>query len=192
MTWSELAQKQAAESAAVFKELRDDEFAIGTIAHIAEVVVDRLRAGNKLLTMGNGGSASDAQHLAEELTGRYRARRRPLPAICLSADGAALTCIGNDFGFEHVFARQIEALATAGDVVIAFTTSGTSKNLLLGLNSARERGAITIGLLGRDGGEAKALCDHCLIVPHQESSRIQEIHGLILHVICEAVDKAFS
>lgn len=192
MTWSELVLQQATHAAAVFKELRDDEFAIGTIAHIAEVIVDQLRAGNKVFTMGNGGSACDAQHLAEELTGRYRARRRPLPAVCLSADGAALTCIGNDFGFEHVFARQLEALAAAGDVAIVFTTSGKSPNLLLALKLAQERGVITIGLLGRDGGEAAKLCDHCLIVPHQESSRIQEIHGLILHIICEAVDKAFA
>ncbi len=192
MTWSELVQQQVDSAAAVFKELRDDEFAVGTIAHIAEVIVERLRAGGKLLTMGNGGSASDAQHLAEELTGRYRARRRPLPAICLAADGAALTCIGNDFGFEHVFVRQVEALAAAGDVLVAFTTSGKSKNLLLALESARERGVITIGLLGRDGGEAAKLCDHCLIVPQQESSRIQEVHGLILHIVCEAVDKAFA
>lgn len=184
--------QQTTEAAAIFKELRDDEFTVGTIARIAEAIVERLRAGRKLLTMGNGGSASDAQHLAEELVGRYRAKRRPLPAICLSADGAALTCIGNDFGFEHVFARQVEALAAAGDVVIAFTTSGKSPNILLALKVARERGAITIGLLGRDGGDAAKLCDHCLIVPHQESSRIQEIHGLILHIICEAVDKAFS
>ncbi|MCE5228977.1 SIS domain-containing protein [bacterium] len=184
--------KDATDTAALFATLRDDEFAVGSIAHIAEVTVERLKAGNKVLTMGNGGSACDAQHLTQELVGRYKANRRPLPAICLNVDGGAMTCIGNDFGFNQIFARQVETFALPGDVVIVFTTSGQSPNILEALKMARARGAVTVGLLGRDGGEASGLCDYKLIVPHQESSRIQEVHGFVLHVICEAVDRAFA
>lgn len=189
---AEWIHQHISQAADLFAGLRDDEFAPGTITHICEVVVDCVRAGGKIVTCGNGGSASDAQHLSQELVGKYRLPRKSLPSVCLNVDGAALTCIGNDFGFEQIFARQVESLANKGDIVMVFSTSGHSPNILRALETARARGAITIGLLGREGGEAAALCDHCLVVPHQESARIQEVHGLILHLVCEALDRAFK
>ncbi|MEN6625939.1 MAG: SIS domain-containing protein [Candidatus Sumerlaeia bacterium] len=189
---AEWIHQHISEAADLFAGLRDDEFATGSITHIVEVVVERLRAGGKVLTCGNGGSASDAQHLSQELVGKYRAPRQSLPAICLNADGAALTCIGNDFGFDAIFSRQVEALANKGDVVMVFSTSGRSPNIVAALEAARARGATTVGLLGRNGGDAAKLCDYSVVVPHTESARIQEVHGLMLHLICEALDRAFK
>ncbi|MCS6880451.1 MAG: SIS domain-containing protein [Oscillochloridaceae bacterium] len=154
------------------------------VAHVAEALL----AGRTLFTCGNGGSAADALHLAEELVGRYRADRRPLPAVCLNADASALTCIANDYGYEAVFARQLTALARPGDVLVVFSTSGNSPNILHALRAARERGVIGVALLGKDGGAAALLADHSIIVPSANGARIQEVHGLILHAICEAVE----
>ncbi len=185
-------QAQLDAAARLFADLRADARLGADLAAIAAAVVDGFARGARLLTLGNGGSAADAQHLAEELIGRYRGDRRPLPAICLTADGAALTCIGNDYGFEQIFARQVQALARPGDLVLVFSTSGHSANVLAALEAARAAGAITLGLLGRDGGPAAALCDLSLIVPHADTARIQEAHGLALHVICEAVERALA
>ena len=131
-------------------------------------------------------------HLAEELIGRYRGIRRPLPAICLNVDCSALTCIANDFGYDAVFARQVEALAGPGDVVVAFSTSGNSENILAGLRAARNAGAKAIGLLGKDGGRALALCDEAFVVPHANTARIQELHTFALHAICETIERTFE
>lgn len=147
-----------------------------------------LRGGGKLLTCGNGGSATDAAHLAEELTGRYKGNRRALPAICLCADAAAMTCIANDWSFDDVFARQVEAFARPGDVLVAFTTSGNSENCLRAIRAARERGAVTVVLMGKDGGRTKGVADYEVIVPSLTTARIQEIHTWILHQILEAVE----
>ncbi len=187
----EWIESQTEDLSALVARLRRDGAAMEAIEKICAVVVDTLRGGGKLLTLGNGGSAADALHLAEELIGRYRGDRPPLPALCLSADGTALTCIANDYGFDAVFSRQVEALARRGDALVVFSTSGRSANVVEALHAARQRGAITIGLLGRDGGEAAPLCDYRVVVPHDDTARIQEIHGLLLHLICEAVERSF-
>lgn len=154
----------------------------------SELICRCLRAGGKVLTCGNGGSAADAMHLAEELVGRFQQRRRALPAICLCADPAVLTCVGNDFGFEQIFARGVEAHGRPGDVLVAFSTSGNSANIAVALEKARALGVTSLLVTGRDGGKARALADHALIVPSQKTSRIQEIHMLILHQLLEVTD----
>ncbi|OGR28032.1 MAG: phosphoheptose isomerase [Desulfuromonadaceae bacterium GWB2_53_15] len=160
------------------------------IAEAAAMLVERFKDGSKLLVMGNGGSAADAQHFAAEIVGRFKLERAALPAIALSTDTSILTAIGNDYGFDAVFSRQVEALATAGDVVVGISTSGNSPNVLKALQLARERGCRTVGLLGKDGGSIKAACDLALIVPSSDTPRIQEGHITIIHIICDLVEKA--
>lgn len=151
-------------------------------------ILESLKNGGKLLTCGNGGSAADAMHLAEELVGRYHRDRRALPAICLNADPTAITCICNDYGYEKVFSRGIEALGKAGDVLVGFTTSGNSANVLAAFSAAKSLGITTILLAGKDGGKARGTCDHEIIVPSNSTARIQEIHTLVLHQWLEGVD----
>ena len=160
------------------------------VERIAVLARDTLLDGHMLLACGNGGSATDAQHLAEELIGRYRASRRALPAVALTADTAALTCIANDFGYDHVFARQIEALARPGDLLVCFSTSGNSPNVVAALQAAHARGARSVALLGKDGGAARSLADLALIVASDDTARIQEAHLQVLHYICEVVEAA--
>jgi D-sedoheptulose 7-phosphate isomerase len=160
-----------------------------TFEKMAGLVVSCLRDGGKLLTCGNGGSAADAMHLAEELVGRYCRDRRSLPAICLNADATLLTCIGNDYGFEEVFARQVEGLGVAGDVLVCFTTSGQSANIVRALEAGKARGLKTVALLGKDGGRARGRADVELIVPSQDTARVQEAHTLILHALLERVER---
>jgi D-sedoheptulose 7-phosphate isomerase len=159
---------------------------------VIEVCLEALRAGKKILTCGNGGSACDAMHLAEELVARYRSNRRTLPALALVADASVMSCIANDFGWDEVFARQVESHGRAGDVLAVFTTSGQSENINRALRRARERGVTTVGLLGKGGGAALPLCDHAVVVASDNTARIQEAHGLLLHLICEAVEAEFS
>ncbi len=140
------------------------------------------------MLFGNGGSAADAQHIAGELVNRFLQQRKALPAIALTTDGGVLTCIGNDNGFENIFARQIEALGMKGDVCLAICTSGTSPNVVLACEQARRQEMTIIGLLGRDGGTAGGLCDLALIVESDDTQRIQETHNLIGHIICELVE----
>jgi len=140
-----------------------------------------LKAGQKLLTAGNGGSAADALHLAEELVGRFDKERPSLPAVCLNADPTLLTCIGNDYGFDRLFSRQIEGLGQPGDVLVVFTTSGNSANLVNALEIARRKQLRTIAVLGKMGGQAKGKADHEIIVPSQVTARIQEVHTFVLH-----------
>ena len=140
-----------------------------------------LAAGGKILTCGNGGSACDALHLSEELVGRFDRNRRSLGAVCLSADAPLLTCIANDFGFDAVFARQVEGLGAPGDVLVVFSSSGNSPNLAAALEMARVRGLATISLLGKSGGKCAGLADHEIIVPSQTTARVQEVHTFILH-----------
>ena len=169
------------------------EISMETLESVAEAsafaIVTALAAGNKVLTFGNGGSSAEASHLAEELMGRFRKKRRPFPAISLSSDSGTVTCISNDFGYESVFERQIEAFVQPGDVAIALTTSGKSENVIRGLKAAREHGAVTIALTG-SAGITGADVDHVLAVPSTDSALIQEIHLMLIHVWCEAVDKA--
>ncbi len=155
---------------------------------VSEAIVD----GKKLLIFGNGGSAADAQHIAAELTGRYKSERRGLPAIALTTDTSALTAIGNDYGYKEVFKRQVEALANKGDVVIGISTSGNSKNVIKALKKAKKMDCKTIGFSGKDGGKMNEVCDINIIVPSNDTPRIQEIHILIGHIICQAVDNEWE
>jgi len=157
---------------------------------VADLLVNAFRNGNKLLVMGNGGSAADSQHLAGEIVGRFRLERRGLPAIALSTDTSILTAVGNDYGFDAIFRRQVEALAREGDVVIGISTSGSSPNVRSALCLAREMGCRTVGLLGKDGGSIREMVDIDLTVPGQDTPRIQEGHITIIHILCELVEQA--
>lgn len=148
-----------------------------------------LRAGNKILVCGNGGSAADAQHLASELTGRFIHDRKPLAAIALSTDSSALTCIGNDYGFDEVFSRQVQALARPGDCLVGISTSGRSPNVLRAADAAKAAGAQVIGLLGRDGGPLLAECDAAIVAPSDVTARIQEVHILVIHTLCGLIEQ---
>jgi D-sedoheptulose 7-phosphate isomerase len=158
------------------------------IDRAAGLIVRTLKAGNKLLICGNGGSAAEAQHFATELVGRYFKTRRPLPAIALTADGSLLSCVGNDFKFEDVFARQIDGLAVAGDLVVAFTSSGNSRNIVRALEAAKGRRLKSLAFLGRGGGEARGLATCELIVPGTSGRTAQEAHLLLIHYFCELID----
>jgi phosphoheptose isomerase len=167
--------------------------AVQPIVDAASAIAASLRAGGKLLAFGNGGSASDAQHLAAELVGRFEKRERAaLAAVALTADGGVLTSIANDQGFERVFTRQIEALARVGDVALGITTSGTSANVVSALEMARARGVQTIALTGCDGGAAGRAAAIHINVASASTPRVQEVHRTLLHVICELVERAFS
>ena|SRR5215208_8027587 len=159
----------------------------GPTASASGAIVDCLRKGGKILTFGNGGSAAEASHLAEELVGKFRKNRRPFPAICLTADSGTVTCIANDFGYESVFVRQVDAFAQPGDVAVALTTSGKSENVNRALRAAHLRGAVTIALTGT-AGLSGAEADHVIAVPSSDSAIIQEVHLMIIHLFCEAVE----
>lgn len=163
---------------------------VAQIAEWAILLTDTFNRGNKLLVMGNGGSAADAQHFAAEIVGRFKLERKALPALALSTDTSILTAIGNDYGFDAVFSRQIEALAAPGDMVVGISTSGNSPNVEKALSLARTCGCRTVGLLGRDGGSIRHVCNLPLIVPSQDTPRIQEAHGTIIHIVCDLVEKA--
>lgn len=160
------------------------------ILKASEMLLETLKRGNKILLFGNGGSAGDAQHIAAELTGRYKTERRGLPAIALTTDTSALTAIGNDYGFQRVFDRQVEALAVKGDLLVGISTSGNSPNVINALKFGKEIGCMTLGLSGRGGGKMTEFCDLNLIVPSEDTPRIQEMHILIGHIICQAIDNA--
>ena len=160
------------------------------LLEIAQAIRHCFAVGGTLYTCGNGGSAAEALHLAEELIGKYKRPREPKPAVCLNADPTALTCIANDFGFESIFARQIEALGRPNDILLCFSTSGMSENLVMALEKAGDKQVTTIGLLGKGGGTCLDLCDHALVVASDETEAIQEAHQVILHLILEAVETA--
>jgi D-sedoheptulose 7-phosphate isomerase len=164
----------------------------GLVARAAEALAARLRAGGKVLIFGNGGSAADAQHFAAELLGRFARERPALPALALTTDTSSLTAIGNDYGYERVFARQVEAHGRAGDVVIGISTSGQSANVIAGLAAGRDRGLLTMALSGRGGGRLVTLADVLIDVPDASTARIQEVHGLVIHILCELVEEALA
>ena len=158
----------------------------------ANICIDSLKNGNKILIFGNGGSAADAQHIAAEIVGRYKVERKGLPAIALTTDTSVITAISNDYGYLHVFDRQVEALANEGDVLIGISTGGSSTNVISALKLAKELGCRAIGLSGKDGGKFNALCDVNLIAISEDTPRIQEMHILIGHTICHLIDQAFN
>jgi D-sedoheptulose 7-phosphate isomerase len=158
------------------------------ITKVSKLLVKTINAGNKILLFGNGGSAADAQHIAAELTGRYKKERRGLPAIALTTDTSALTAISNDYGFNYVFSRQVEALANKGDAIIGISTSGNSENVLQGVILGKKLQCTTIGLSGYDGGKLDAICDHSIIIPSKNTARIQEMHILIGHIFCQIIE----
>jgi len=157
-----------------------------------KLAVSTLKNKNKILICGNGGSAADAQHFAAELTGRYKTERKGLPAIALTTDTSALTAIGNDYGYDRVFDRQVEALANKGDLLIGISTSGNSANVINALKVAKEISCKTIGLTGKDGGLMNNFCDINIIVPSNDTPRIQEMHILFIHTICQIIDNKLS
>ena len=168
------------------------EYIAGPLEIAANLCIESLQNGGKILIFGNGGSAADAQRIAAELVGRYKVERKGLSAIALTTDTSALTSIGNDYGYNHVFDRQVEALANKGDVAIGISTGGSSSNVISALRLAKEMGCKTIGFSGRDGGEMNALCDVNLVVPAEDTPRIQEMHIVIGHTVCHLIDLAFK
>ena len=172
----------------LIQTLRRFDSLMPIVAQATETLIHTLRSGGKILTCGNGGSASDASHMSEELVGRYKGERKSLPAVCLSSDGPLLTCIGNDYGFDSVFSRQVEGLGRPGDVLVVFSTSGNSENIRRALAAAKERGIKTISLLGKDGGKCRGLADHEIIIPSAVGARIQEIHTFVMHWWLERVE----
>jgi len=180
---------QLRETADTLRAMSEDAALHAAMANVASACIAALRNGNKLLFAGNGGSAADAQHLAGELISRFHYDRPGLPAFSLSTDTSVLTAIGNDYGYERLFARQIEAIGHVGDILFAISTSGRSPNILNAVRVAREKGLVTIGLTGRGGGELSGLCDHCLRTPSDLTPRIQEGHIAIGHTICYLIEQ---
>jgi D-sedoheptulose 7-phosphate isomerase len=178
-----------AQSASIIFTLENQ---IETIDAVAKLLIKTLKGGRTLLTCGNGGSAAEAMHLAEELTGKYNKNRRALPAICLCSDASAMTCIANDWDFTYVFSRQVEAFARRGDLLVMFTTSGNSTNCLRAAKAMKAAGGTVVGLLGKGGGKAKGLCDVAVVIDSQHTNHIQEAHQVILHLLLEAVDGEFA
>jgi len=164
-----------------------------TLQGLSDAILNSIKNGGKLLTCGNGGSSAEAAHFAEELTGRFYRERQSLPGICLSIDGTLLTCIGNDYGFDEVFARQVTSLGRPGDVLVGFTSSGNSETVIRALKAAKEYGVITGLFSGKGGGRAKGLADYEIIVNsvNPSSARVQECHGFLMHVACEMIETAF-
>jgi D-sedoheptulose 7-phosphate isomerase len=183
------AQQEIQGSIAVQAELAKG--GVKEIVQAGRAIADCLQAGGKLIAFGNGGSAADAQHIAAEFVGRYRVERKALAAIALTTDSSALTAIGNDFGFEEIFSRQLEAIGKPGDVALAISTSGNSPNVLRALETAKKLGMSTIGLSGRSGGKMRACAAVCLCVPSDSVPRIQEAHTLIIHILSGIVENAF-
>jgi D-sedoheptulose 7-phosphate isomerase len=183
--WIELRLKEAAEVKAKLAAV-----ILGPLKRAIGLTVEALRSGKRVYVFGNGGSAADAQHLAAELEGRFTRERRALPVLALTTNTSTLTAIGNDYNYEYTFARQVEAHVSRGDVVIALSTTGRSKNVLAAVQKAKELGASVIGMTGETGGPLKDLCDVALMAPSDDTPRIQECHGTLIHILCEAVEVA--
>lgn len=169
-----------------------NEVFLNELERIGVRMISALKMGRKIIIAGNGGSAADAQHFAAELAGKFIHNRKGLPAIALTTNSSIITAIGNDFGYEYVFSRQVEGLGNSGDIFVGISTSGNSLNLVHALDVAKRNGLITVGFLGRDGGDMKNMCDHKLVVPSQSTQHIQEAHIMIIHEICSLIDNAFK
>jgi D-sedoheptulose 7-phosphate isomerase len=176
------------ESVAVKEALLRDSGLIRLVAEVGRDLAEALRGGRRAFLFGNGGSAADAQHIAAELVGRYKLERPGLPVLALTVNTSCLTEIGNDYSFQAVFARQLEALGSAGDVAIAISTSGNSRNVVLGVEAARRKGIASVGLTGQGGGQLKGVVDRCICVPSEDTPRVQEAHILIGHILSEIVE----
>jgi D-sedoheptulose 7-phosphate isomerase len=187
----ELAERRIRESVAAHERLLADGL-VAEVVRAAEAISDALQRGGKLLAFGNGGSAADATHITGELVGRFMLERRGLPALALADNSPAVTAIANDYGYERVFARQVEALGSAGDVALGISTSGDSANVIAGVEAARAGGLTTIALTGGDGGRLRGAADVCIAVPSDETPRIQEGHTLVGHVLCELIERAIA
>jgi len=165
---------------------------VGDLINVTNILLECLENDHKIIVMGNGGSAADAQHLVAELIGRYRIERKSLPAVSLTTDTSIITAIGNDYNFDYIFARQCESLVNQKDVIIAISTSGNSENIIQGIKTSKQKGGIVIGLTGNEGGKMKEFLDAMISVPSQSTPRIQECHRLIMHILCEFIDEKFS
>lgn len=185
----ELIKDNIQKSIACKKQFLENEENIQEIEKVCKEIITAIKNGNKVCICGNGGSAADAQHFAAELVGRYLINRDAIPAIAFTTDTSILTAIGNDFGYDEVFKRQVEALINNGDILIGITTSGNSKNIELAMIEAKKRGAKVVGLLGKTGGTCKELCDIPIVVSSDRTPNIQECHITIIHIICEIVEK---
>ena len=163
-----------------------------SVENVADLLIKCLENNGTIFWCGNGGSASDSQHLAGELVGRFVGDRKPLKSIALTADSAVTTCIVNDYGYEHIFSRQIEALGVEGDVLVGISTSGNSENVIRAFEVAKQRGISTIGLLGKGGGKGSELVNHSIIVPSKSTARVQEMHILIGHILCDLIEEGLS
>ncbi len=182
--------KTVAETAAVVGKVSEHA---AVIEKLAEVLVDAYKRGNKMVLCGNGGSAADAQHLAAELVGSYENRnRKALPALALTTDTSALTAIGNDFSYESIFSRQVEAMVNPGDVLIGISTSGNSKNVIKAVQAAKAKKAITVGFSGETGGALKAECDYCFCAPSKVTAMVQECHIMVGHILCGIVEETMA
>lgn len=171
------------------RKIFDNKDILDLISIISKKIVQAYRSGNKTLFAGNGGSAADAQHIAGELVSRFYFDRPGLPAIALTTDTSIMTAIGNDYGYEKIFSRQIQANGIEGDIFFAISTSGNSKNIIEALKECKKKGIVTVGLTGLSGGDMKDLCDYCICIPSDETPRIQESHLLIEHIICAVVEE---
>lgn len=189
MKHKKLITRRLEDSIAVKREILGNVEVLRLIGVIAELLIKAYQNGKKVILFGNGGSAADAQHLAAELVGKYYFDRKPLPAIALTVNTSSLTAIGNDYSFSQVFARQLEAMGEAEDIAIGISTSGNSENVIQALKVAKEKGLITIGFTGKDGGRLKNIVDYCLHIPSNDTPRIQEGHITVGHIICEIVER---
>lgn len=181
--------KQIADSLATKQAILENDALLNTIVTVAQACVEVYRQGKKTILAGNGGSAADAQHIAAELVGRYGFDRPSIPSLALTTDTSNLTAIGNDYGYDKVFSRQLEGMAQEGDLFIGISTSGNSQNIINAFESAAYRGVTTVALVGRDGGKMAAMADYAIIIPSNATPRIQESHILIGHILCDIIEK---
>ena len=188
MTLSDQLFQSFCDGQTLLNRFLEDKDQIKHVAQVSECLANTFDAGGKLLVCGNGGSACDAMHVAEEFTGRFRKNRRALPAIAL-ADPSHITCVANDFGYDAVFSRGVEAYGKSGDVLIGLSTSGQSINVIKAIETAKQQNMITVGMLGKDGGALAGQCDFEFIIPEKTSDRIQELHMMILHIVIEGVER---
>ncbi|MGB9235553.1 MAG: D-sedoheptulose 7-phosphate isomerase [Terriglobales bacterium] len=189
-TAQRLAVCRIRDCASLLQTLLQSSEYLSAVAHVADAMAKCLRSGNKILFFGNGGSAADAQHLAAELSGRFLKERKSLAGWALTTNSSVLTAIGNDYSFDEVFARQIQGIARPHDLAFAITTSGNSPNVLRAVNAAREGGLVTVGLSGRTGGKLASAVDRCILIPSDQTPRIQEAHILTGHILCELIEES--